>query len=83
MKIILEELIKPIKISLDFYKIDKMTEIEERINQSISTVINDNLISESTTYSSSKLEDMFCTIFQSSTEEPVNQGIGGLWFCEE
>lgn len=79
----MEELIKPIKISLDFYKIDKMTEIEERINQSISTVINDNLISESTTYSSSKLEDMFCTIFQSSTEEPVNQGIGGLWFCEE
>lgn len=63
--------------------ISEMNEIAERINQSISTVINDNLISESTTYSSSKLEDMFCIIFQSSTEEPVNQGIGGLWFCEE
>lgn len=64
-------------------KIDKMTEIEERINQSIGTVINDNLVSPSTTYSSEKLENMFSDFVQYGSQEPTNQTIGGIWLIEE
>lgn len=69
---------------------DRATAIADSIEETIAGVVNDDIVSLTTTYSSEKIESelnvleaLMSTIIQINASEPSNQIIGGLWFAEE
>ena len=53
------------------------------LNQVIGTLINDNSLGTSTTYSSNKIVNLIQNQLACSKTEPTNQLNGGLWFRED
>ncbi len=62
---------------------DRANKVADELDGLSGTLINDNKVSTSTTYSSQKITNLLENVFQVSPTEPTNQMPNGVWFIEE